>query len=102
MCTYQGYEFGAALYPDSVCIEGRLFDADHCDGDGNLYDNDEDIPCPMCRPTDAVAYRAEQHFMVGDVDQEEALKMAMSQIASFRENRGVFDEFQPPSNEDQT
>jgi len=32
MCDYQGYEFGAGHYPDSVCIEGRLFDADACDG----------------------------------------------------------------------
>ena len=31
-CNYQGYEFGAS-YPDSVCIEGRLWDADYCDND---------------------------------------------------------------------
>jgi hypothetical protein len=48
MCDYQGYEFGAR-YPDSVCIKGRLFDADDCDNNGNLYDRGEDIPCPMCR-----------------------------------------------------
>lgn len=63
MCDYQGYEFGAGHYPDSVCIEGRLFDADACDGDGNLYDNEEDIPCPMCRPTDAVGYWADQNSL---------------------------------------
>ena len=27
MCDYQGYEFGAGTYPDSVCIDGRLHDA---------------------------------------------------------------------------
>lgn len=27
MCDYRGYEFGAGRYPDSICIEGRLFDA---------------------------------------------------------------------------
>lgn len=57
MCDYQGYEFGAP-YPDSVCIDGRLFDADDCDGNGNLYDNEEDIPCPMCRRADAVKWHA--------------------------------------------
>jgi len=30
MCDYQGYEFGAR-YPDSVCVDGRLLDADNCD-----------------------------------------------------------------------
>ena len=34
VCDYQGYEFGAR-YPDSVCIDGRLFDADNCDNNGN-------------------------------------------------------------------
>jgi len=24
MCDYQGYEFGAGSYPDSVCIDARL------------------------------------------------------------------------------
>ena len=55
MCDYQGYEFGAGSYPDSVCIDGRLLDADNCDGDRNLYDNEEDIPCPMCRQADPSA-----------------------------------------------
>lgn len=55
MCDYQGYEFGAR-YPDSVCIEGRLFDADYCDDNGNLYDNGEDIPCPICRREDAIKW----------------------------------------------
>jgi hypothetical protein len=36
-CDYHGYEFGAA-YPDSVCIRGRLYDADNCDDGGNLYE----------------------------------------------------------------
>ena len=52
MCKYQGYEFGAGLYPDSICIEGQLYDADDCDGKGNITIPDEDIPCPNCRPED--------------------------------------------------
>lgn len=97
MCNYQGYEFGAGRYPDSVCIDGRLLDADNCDGRGNLYDNEEDIPCPLCRPTAAVSYWAEQHLMIGDVDHEEALAMATSRVIGIREKRGVFDEFAPPA-----
>jgi len=50
MCNYQGYEFGAGSYPDSVCIDGKLYDADDCDDEGNLYEPGEDIPCPMCDP----------------------------------------------------
>ena len=57
MCTYQGDEFGAR-YPDSVCIEGRLFDADYCDNNGNLYDREDDVPCPMCRREDAIKWHA--------------------------------------------
>lgn len=56
MCDYMGYEFGAGRYPDSVCIDGRLLDADYCDDDGNLYDTEEDIPCPMCRPRRAMQW----------------------------------------------
>lgn len=58
-CDYQGYEFGAR-YPDSVCIEGRLFDADYCDDKGNLYDREDDVPCPMCRREDAIRWWTHQ------------------------------------------
>lgn len=37
MCNYQGYEFGAGRYPDSVCMDGRLLDADQCDAEGNIF-----------------------------------------------------------------
>jgi hypothetical protein len=59
MCNYQGYEFGAR-YPDSVCIDGRLFDADDCDSEGNLYDREDDVPCPMCHREEAIRWHAEQ------------------------------------------
>ena len=61
MCNYQGYEFGAGSYPDSVCIDGKLFDADDCDDEGNLYEPCEDIPCPMCDPKGAVGYWTERN-----------------------------------------
>lgn len=47
MCNYQGHEFGAQ-YPDSVCVDGWLFDADYCDDAGNLYGSGDDHPCPQC------------------------------------------------------
>ena len=100
MCDYQGYEFGAGHYPDSVCIEGRLFDADACDGDGNLYDNEEDIPCPMCRPTDAVGYCADRNSFFDDFDPTEALAIAMSIVTDIRANRGVIGPIQPPKGRD--
>ena len=97
MCDYQGYEFGAGSYPDSVCIDGRLLDADNCDGDGNLCDNEEEIPCPMCRPTESVSYWAERNRFGGDIDHDEAMAMAMSLVTDIRANRGVFDDFEPPA-----
>lgn len=47
-CQYQGYEFGAG-YPDSICIDGELWDADS--GDGEFLTNGGDIPCPRCNTT---------------------------------------------------
>ena len=44
-CGYQGYEFGAH-YPDSICCDGYLWDADAYD-DGMLTSGG-DIPCPAC------------------------------------------------------
>ena len=50
MCDYQGYEFGAGSYPDSVCIDGYLWDADSGDAcdDGWCYTLGGEIPCPQC------------------------------------------------------
>jgi len=87
MCGYQGYEFGAGRYPDSVCIDGRLFDADNCDNDGNLYEPGEDIPCPMCDPKGAVAYWTDRNC--GLVTRRTAAKYARSLVADIRANRGV-------------
>jgi hypothetical protein len=40
-CGYQGYEFGSGSYPDSLCHEGYLADAD---ADLEI----SEIPCPNC------------------------------------------------------
>ena len=98
MCNYQGYEFGAGTYPDSVCIDGRLHDADHCDADGNIYLNEEDIPCPICRPQEAVEWWAEQNAMFWSDDEDEsdedghnrrAQEAALSLVNDIRANRGL-------------
>lgn len=34
----------AGSYPDSICIDGQLFDADNCDDQGDLYKPAEYIP----------------------------------------------------------
>jgi len=44
-CNYQGRDFGAT-YPDSICIDGFLWDADCYEG--GLYTSGGDIPCPEC------------------------------------------------------
>jgi hypothetical protein len=86
-CGYQGYEFGAVGYPDSVCIEGRLYDADHCDDDGRLYETDEDVPCPMCRPRDAEKWWAKRKIMDGCGSVSKAKSAARSLVATIRQNR---------------
>lgn len=56
-CGYQGYEFGAH-YPDSLCCDGYLWDADS--GDEMGMDSGGDIPCPSCNRSEWLAfYRAE-------------------------------------------
>lgn len=51
MCDYQGNEFGATEYPDSVCVNGYLYDADSWDGEGycSPAPDEEKIPCPKCK-----------------------------------------------------
>jgi hypothetical protein len=88
MCDYQGYEFGAGTYPDSICINGTLYDADNCDGEGNFYDTGLETPCPMCRKEDAVDYWYNANFY-GD-NHEEATRCAISLVMDIRKNRGVF------------
>ena len=87
MCNYQGYEFGAR-YPDSVCIDGKLYDADNCDGEGNLYEPVEDIPCPMCHPCKAIRYWTERNSWGGAEDKEAAAN-ARRLVKDIRKNRGV-------------
>lgn len=87
-CGYQGYEFGAGAYPDSVCIEGSLYDADDCDDQGNLYEQQEDIPCPICRPADAIDYHAQQNRLRG-ASRDAARKAAKSLVTDILNNRGL-------------
>jgi len=98
MCDYQGYEFGAGSYPDSICIDGRLHDADDAAGDGQVYLQEEDIPCPMCRPDDAIEWWFERNAFSWDDDEDEndeeghnrrAREAAISLVTDIRRNRGV-------------
>ena len=56
-CDYQGYEFGAC-YPDSVCIDGFLWDADSGEP-GESLEHGGEIPCPKCNHDEFLAYHEE-------------------------------------------
>lgn len=56
MCSYQGHEFGAS-YPDSVCIDGFLWDADSGDADGLTIGGE--LPCPRCNTAEFLSCVAE-------------------------------------------
>ena len=64
MCDYQGHEFGAN-YPDSVCIDGYLWDADSGESteDGWAYDHGGEIPCPECN------HEAWMEYMHDDIEE---------------------------------
>jgi len=83
-CGYQGYEFGAN-YPDSICCGGRLYDADNCDNEGNLYEPMDEIPCPMCREKDAIEYWTSQMSL--QLPKQQAALNARSLVADIRRNR---------------
>ena len=85
MCDYQGYEFGAS-YPDSICIDGRLFDADDCDGNGNVFEPSENITCPICHEEEAIQYW-KNRFECGGESLERADESARSLVADIRRNR---------------
>lgn len=96
-CDYQGYEFGGG-YLDSVCINGCLHDADNCDGERLVYLNDDDIPCPMCRPLDSIEWWYEQNVFSWDDDEDmedeeghnkRARDAAVSLVTDIRKNRGA-------------
>jgi hypothetical protein len=87
-CGYLGYEFGAGTYPDSICVEGRLFDADDCDDKGNLYEPGENIPCPMCDPKGAINYWTGRNQRGGGT-REAARKAARELVLDIRLRRGV-------------
>ena len=58
MCDFMGQDFGAC-YPDSVCIEGYLWDADSgnaAPGGGWNYTVGGELPCPKCNEKAAAKY----------------------------------------------
>lgn len=44
------FPYFGAPYPDACCIDGRLYDLDNCDDNGNVYVPMEFHYCPFCRP----------------------------------------------------
>ena len=84
-CGYQGYEFGAGRYPDSICFGGRLYDADDCDNDGNYYEPTDEIPCPMCHPIKAMKYWEDRFRLSGDRGAKESARSLVSDIRNNRQ-----------------
>lgn len=82
-CGYQGYEFGAA-YPDSICVGGRLYDADNCDDNHNLCEPTDNIPCPMCHPRLAEKYYED---LWDDGEAKDVREKAKALVADIRRNR---------------
>lgn len=85
MCEYQGYEFGAGRYPDSVCIDGQLYDADNCDDSGNLYEPTCFHICPMCSPIAAMDSYADGN--IGDPEAKWPRYYAWHLVMDIRRNR---------------
>ena len=72
MCDYTGKDFGAS-YPDSICIDGYLWDMDsgHSDPSGEfdwIYTSGGEIPCPQCNPSDLISGHYEENQAIIDDD----------------------------------
>lgn len=66
-CQYQGHEFGAH-YPDSVCINGYLWDADSggTDDNGQQYlTHGGEMPCPRCNMKEHISYFSDEWDEMG-------------------------------------
>jgi len=48
------FPYWGAKYPDARCVNGKLYDLDRCDENGNLYEPMDDIPCPFCQPEEFI------------------------------------------------
>lgn len=83
MCNYQGHEFGAH-YPDSVCIDGRLFDADRCDDEGNLYEPMDWIACPQCNHAQWLADQRDEIEEMGAVACGDGAKLTSNPFRKMR------------------
>lgn len=59
-CGYDGCHFGAT-YPDGMCIDGYLWDADSCDEPGGDLTVGGDEPCPCCNTREYLGY----HDVIG-------------------------------------
>lgn len=90
-CGYQGFEFGARSYPDSLCCGGRLYDTD------DFNDPTEEIPCPNCRENDAIEYWSDR-FALGGEERLSARFAAESYVARIRQSRAI--ETQQPIGEE--
>ena len=70
-CNYTGKDFGA-WYPDSICIDGYLWDMDSGHADGNdggwVYTIGGDIPCPQCNPVDLIGPHHEENQYIIEQD----------------------------------
>ena len=82
-CGYQGYEFGSRDIPDSICCGGRLLEIDDCDGKISSDHGSEEIPCPVCREQDAVAYWADEFIVAGE-EPASAMETALNFVAARR------------------
>ena len=76
-CGYQGCEFGAKSYLDSLCCGGRLYDTD------DFVEPAEDIPCPNCREQDAIDYWFDR-FAIGGEEPASARSAAIGFVTHLR------------------
>lgn len=78
------FPYWGASYPDAYCVNGKLYDLDNCDENGNLYEPFDDVPCPFCRTEDFIEldpFGWVDHFCEEMEDDGDTITDSMEQLA---------------------
>lgn len=88
------FPYWGAQYPDACCVDGKLYDLDRCDENGNLYEPIDDVPCPFCRTEEFIEldpFGWVEHFCKEMEEDGETVTNSMEQLAKQKARQAYLD-----------
>lgn len=92
--TCPQFPYWGASYPDACCINGKLYDLDRCDENGNLYEPIDDIPCPFCQTEEFIEldpFSWVDHFCEEMEENGDTITDSMEQLAKQKARQSYLD-----------